>query len=230
MKTYNEVVDELEVLQKDVPQKIDDALTEAKGYTDTEVASAIVESKEYTDTKFSTGLKRLIVETLPVEDIDNNTIYMVLDSTSQQTGNVYNEYLYINNSWELIGTTATSTTPRYMHNITLENYYSTGSCQRVCFTIINDNNTPITSTIAILNWLGANGFKSNTKLLPAHGFAFNNSNNKTNFIYGICKTMTDRITAVYNQDYTAFNDIHSEPEIMYIGYSGAYYQDIIVEF
>ena len=64
-------------------------------------------SKSYVDTLMSGALKRAIVETLPTENIDTNTIYMVLDETAS-SGNVYNEYLYINNAWELIGTTATS--------------------------------------------------------------------------------------------------------------------------
>lgn len=62
-------------------------------------------TKEYVNTLMSGALKRAIVETLPVEDIDTNTIYMVLDQSASQQGNVYNEYLYINNAWELIGTT-----------------------------------------------------------------------------------------------------------------------------
>lgn len=65
-------------------------------------------TKEYVNTLMSGALKRQIVETLPVEDIDTNTIYMVLDQSASQQGNVYNEYMYINNAWELIGTTATS--------------------------------------------------------------------------------------------------------------------------
>lgn len=51
-----------------------------------------------------------IVEALPTTDIDTNTIYMVLDQSASQPGNVYNEYLYINNAWELIGTTEVAET------------------------------------------------------------------------------------------------------------------------
>jgi len=40
---------------------------------------------------------------LPTEDIDEDTIYMVPKTGS--TGDVYNEYLYVNNTWELIGST-----------------------------------------------------------------------------------------------------------------------------
>lgn len=76
-------------------------------------------TKEYVNTLMSGALKRQIVETLPETDIDTNTIYMVLDSTSTQQGNVYNEYLYINNAWELIGTTAMETPHLYKHRITL---------------------------------------------------------------------------------------------------------------
>ncbi len=79
-------------------------------------------SKEYVDSKLSGALKRLIVQALPTEDIDVNTIYMVLDSGSSQQGNVYNEYMYINNAWELIGTTKASG-PVYSAgtNVSIEN-------------------------------------------------------------------------------------------------------------
>ena len=61
------------------------------------------------------ALHREIVESLPTTDINPNTIYMVLSGTSA-TENVYNEYMYVNNAWELIGTSATD----------LTNYYTKG--------------------------------------------------------------------------------------------------------
>ena len=54
-----------------------------------------------------------IVTTLPTENISSTTIYLVA-AEAAVTGNYYNEYLYINNSWELIGTT----------KIDLTNYYT----------------------------------------------------------------------------------------------------------
>lgn len=51
-------------------------------------------------------LKRLIVSTLPTSNIDTNTIYMIAKTTSL-TNNAYNEFMYINNQWELIGDTDT---------------------------------------------------------------------------------------------------------------------------
>ena len=69
----------------------------------------------YIDNKISNIdiTKREIVQTLPTQDIATDTIYMVPSSTPG-TQNVYNEYMYINNAWELIGNTA----------IDLSNYYT----------------------------------------------------------------------------------------------------------
>ena len=49
-------------------------------------------------------LKKEVVQTLPTQDIDENTIYLVPKQTAG-TQNVYNEYMYINNEWETIGNT-----------------------------------------------------------------------------------------------------------------------------
>lgn len=49
-------------------------------------------------------LKKEVVQTLPTQDIDTNTIYLVPKQTAG-TQNVYDEYMYINNAWEIIGDT-----------------------------------------------------------------------------------------------------------------------------
>lgn len=50
-----------------------------------------------------------IVESLPTENIDKNIFYLVLDSKAEENGETfYKEYLYVNNKWELVGTTHTS--------------------------------------------------------------------------------------------------------------------------
>lgn len=54
------------------------------------------------------SLKRQVVQTLPVSNIDSNTIYMV--AKTGDTGDVYDEYIYTNNNWELIGNTAVDLT------------------------------------------------------------------------------------------------------------------------
>ena len=53
------------------------------------------------------------VETLPIENIKTNAIYAV-PSTQSKLKNARDEYVYINNDWECIGTTA----------VELENYYT----------------------------------------------------------------------------------------------------------
>lgn len=64
--------------------------------TKTEVETAIREAK-------AGLLKRSVVEELPSSNIDDNTIYMVPNEGSEN--NSYDEYLFINNAWEHIGST-----------------------------------------------------------------------------------------------------------------------------
>ena len=54
-----------------------------------------------------------VVQTLPTEDISETTIYLIQSSAPEQ-GNYYEEYIYVNNTWELVGTTA----------VDLSNYYT----------------------------------------------------------------------------------------------------------
>lgn len=46
-------------------------------------------------------LKRAVVQELPSSDIDENTLYMVL----AESGDHYEEYMYINGAWDMVGTT-----------------------------------------------------------------------------------------------------------------------------
>jgi hypothetical protein len=58
-------------------------------------------------------LNILVVQTLPTQDISTTTIYLVPKATAG-TNDVYDEYLYINNAWEHIGST----------EVDLSNYYT----------------------------------------------------------------------------------------------------------
>lgn len=51
------------------------------------------------------SLNILVVETLPVTDISTSTIYLK-PNTQSGTDNIYDEYIYVNNKWEIIGSTA----------------------------------------------------------------------------------------------------------------------------
>ena len=50
----------------------------------------------------TTHLKYQIIESLPTKNIDNYTIYLL--SANNGDSNIYDEYMYINSKWELIGT------------------------------------------------------------------------------------------------------------------------------
>ena len=52
----------------------------------------------------SGALTRQVVTELPTEDIDPNCIYMIAKS-DPETGDYYDEYMYISDEWELIGST-----------------------------------------------------------------------------------------------------------------------------
>ena len=64
-------------------------------------------SKEYVQELISTVTSASfeVVDELPTEGIKTNTIYLI-PSQSSGLNNVYDEWVYINNKWELIGTTA----------------------------------------------------------------------------------------------------------------------------
>lgn len=71
-------------------------------------------------------LKREIVSTLPTENIDLDTIYMIAAPESA-TNDVYAEYMYINGAWEKIGDTQTSLAGYVTESAlgeTLDDYYT----------------------------------------------------------------------------------------------------------
>ena len=67
-----------------------------------------------------TGISFEIVQQLP-QTGDPGTIYLVLASQGQ-TGDIYDEWIYINNSWEKIGTTAVDLSTYVQYNTTNEEF------------------------------------------------------------------------------------------------------------
>lgn len=53
-----------------------------------------------------------VVEELPTEDISDTTIYLV-PAEDPEVGNYYEEYIHVNDSWELVGTTAVDLSAYY---------------------------------------------------------------------------------------------------------------------
>lgn len=70
-------------------------------------------TKEYVNDKIGEladmGFTPIIVESLPTENIQTNTIYMVLGEDGEGE-NIYEEWMYINETWEKVGSTGTSST------------------------------------------------------------------------------------------------------------------------
>lgn len=79
-----------------------------------------------------------VVQALPTQDISESTIYLV-PSASQQARNSYDEFIYVSNTWEQIGTTA----------IDLSNYYTKSETN----TLLNDKQDTLTpgDSISIIN-------------------------------------------------------------------------------
>lgn len=98
--------------------KVSELQNDSKFQTDTEVQQAITTAlgnyynKSETDSAIATAvqnaahLKYQIVEELPTDDISTTTIYMLRKTGGQQSQNVYTEYMYLNDTWEIIGDTA----------------------------------------------------------------------------------------------------------------------------
>ena len=75
-----------------------------------------VTTKQYVDGAIVTAIGNInsfnvniVSNDLPTTGIDAHTIYFKSNSTTGS--NVYDEYMYINNNWELIGSTAIDLTP-----------------------------------------------------------------------------------------------------------------------
>lgn len=104
-----------------VPTKLSDLTNDSNFITNAvnNLVNYYTKTETYTKTEVNnligsiSGLNILIVQTLPTEDISTTTIYFVPRTTSE-TQNVYDEYIYVNNAWEKIGST----------EIDLSNYWS----------------------------------------------------------------------------------------------------------
>lgn len=80
------------------------------GTTAKTIAGAINELKNLVDLLPQFAIE--VVNTLPVSDISTTTIYLVPAQDPEQ-GNYYEEYIYVNNAWELVGTTAVDLSQYY---------------------------------------------------------------------------------------------------------------------
>ena len=82
-----------------VPTKVSELQNDSEFQTKTQVDAAIATAVAAVETF---GL--LVVDTLPTENIQENTIYLVPATTSAEN-NTKIEYLYVNGAWEIVGDT-----------------------------------------------------------------------------------------------------------------------------
>lgn len=82
--------------------KIDNTSTDLQYPSAKAVYDFVLENKEV-------GVKIAVVENYPTSNIDSNTIYLIKNNTTEEQ-NFYDEYIYVNNTWEHIGTTTVDLT------------------------------------------------------------------------------------------------------------------------
>ncbi len=120
------------------PTKLSD-LTNDEGFIDNTVnnlTNYYLKSETYTQAEVDAlisaivTLNILVVQTLPTQDISTTTIYLVPKQTAE-TQDIYDEYIYVNNAWELIGTT----------QIDLSNYYTKTEVNNLLSAKVSDNPT-----------------------------------------------------------------------------------------
>lgn len=118
----SEEIDEIiEEVEGSFDVKLENYYTKEETYSNSEIDTKIAEAessafeaaKQYTNDAVGgiTSFETEIVEELPATG-EKGTIYLVPKDDSQDAG--YNEYIYVNNAWEIIGDT----------DISLDNYYT----------------------------------------------------------------------------------------------------------
>lgn len=106
------------------------------------------------------NLHFVAVQTLPTQDIQTNAIYLV-PSQSQGQQNAYDEYIYYNNNWEMIGTTnvdlsnyVTLNGSEALTNKTYNGYTLGGACAKSVDTSISSTtSTNLPTTEAVCDYI-----------------------------------------------------------------------------
>lgn len=87
-------------------------------------------TETYTQTEIDNKLSAIpkfaisVVSALPTSNIQTTTVYLV--STGTETNNLYTEYIYVNNKWEILGTQKLDLSP-YVKSTDLATVATTGS-------------------------------------------------------------------------------------------------------
>ena len=106
----------------DIPTKVSDLNNDSEFITKTvdNLTNYYKKNEIYTQEQVNTLISNVnsfnveVAQTLPTENIDIHTIYLV--PKKAETNDNYDEYIYINNSWEHIGSTSVDLTNYYNKN------------------------------------------------------------------------------------------------------------------
>ena len=179
----------------DIPTKVSD-LTNDSGFIDSTVnnlTNYYTKSQTYTKSEINSlisqipGFNVVVVQTLPVSDIDPHTIYLVPKTGSGS--DIYDEYIYINNTWELIGNTQAD----------LSNYYTKTETDTL---LGNKQNTLVSGTnIKTINnasVLGSGNISVNENEVQISDTEPTDSNNKLWIDTGEVGSQASEITNEYS--------------------------------
>lgn len=167
-------------------------------------------TEEFVNNQVSTIPKMdiVVVSSLPTSDIKTKTIYLVNTSTEQ--GNLYEEYLYINDKWELLGSAKVDLSGYIPQGGTLSAPLKvTGGDQATAGKIILDQNNlgQITNTGTQTLF----GYNSTTSIVVGHGSY--KTNIRGSSIESMATMQTRAITPVSNNSYTLGSSSNKWSEI-----------------
>ena len=117
--TYNASTNKIATMSE-IPTKVSDLSNDSGFITNTvnNLTNYYTKTNTYTKTEIDNLISAVstldieVVQTLPTQDISTTTIYLVPKTPS--ANDAYDEYIYVNNSWEHIGST----------EVDLSNYYT----------------------------------------------------------------------------------------------------------
>ena len=134
-----------ELLNK--PTKLSDFINDGVFITNTvnDLANYYLKSDTYTQTEINNLVSAIpkfaiaVAEQLPTEDISPTTIYLV--PSDSESGDLYKEYIYVNNAWELLG----------IQKADLTNYYNKSETDTLLNAKVNINDLASVATSGSYN-------------------------------------------------------------------------------
>lgn len=173
----------------DVPTKVSELENDSKFITNTvnNLFNYYTKLQTYTKEEVnrligsSQGSKFEIVDTLPITG-ETNTVYLV-PSDDPSIGNAYNEYIYVNGSWELIGSTGVDLSD-YVKDVQIN---GTSIKSSGVANIPTANN----STFGVVKTSGSYGVKQTDGILQIQNASTSNISDKISTFFPITPSTLD---------------------------------------